>query len=110
MARRGFYASLQRQEAPGNSAMGKAAITAEIEAVFQEHRGFYRSRGSIRCCGPPAATVAAIGAHGSCVMSSSGLDPPQGQLKVRHMASNAAILMIVILEILTSLGPVLCLY
>ncbi len=43
MARSGFYAWRQRQEAPGKRAAENAAITAEIKAVFQEHRGFYGS-------------------------------------------------------------------
>lgn len=43
MARSGFYAWRQRQEAPGKRAAENAVITAEIEALFQEHRGFYGS-------------------------------------------------------------------
>jgi transposase InsO family protein len=43
VARSGFYAWRQRQEAPGKRAAENAAITAEITAVFQEHRGFYGS-------------------------------------------------------------------
>jgi transposase InsO family protein len=43
VARSGFYAWRQRQEAPGKRATENAAITAEIMAVFQEHRGFYGS-------------------------------------------------------------------
>jgi transposase InsO family protein len=43
VARSGFYAWRQRQEAPGKRSAENAAITAEIEAVFQEHRGFYGS-------------------------------------------------------------------
>jgi putative transposase len=43
VARSGFYAWRQRQEAPGQRAAENAAITAEITAVFQEHRGFYGS-------------------------------------------------------------------
>jgi putative transposase len=39
--RSGIYAWRQRQEAPGKRAAENAAITAEITAVFQEHRGFY---------------------------------------------------------------------
>jgi len=41
VARSGFYAWRQRQEAPGKRAAENAVITAEIEAVFEEHRGFY---------------------------------------------------------------------
>jgi transposase InsO family protein len=43
VARSGFYAWRQRQQAPGKRAAENAAITAEIQAVFQEHRGFYGS-------------------------------------------------------------------
>jgi transposase InsO family protein len=43
VARSGFYAWRQRQEAPGKRAAENALITAEIKAVFQEHRGFYGS-------------------------------------------------------------------
>jgi transposase-like protein len=47
VARSGFYAWWQRQVAPGKRAAETAAITAaftaEIKAVFQEHRGFYGS-------------------------------------------------------------------
>jgi transposase InsO family protein len=38
-----YYAWRQRQEVPGKRAAENAAITAEITAVFQEHRGFYGS-------------------------------------------------------------------
>ncbi len=54
MARSGFYAWRQRQEAPGKRAAENAVITAEIEAVFQEHRGFYgspRIHQQLRSCG-----------------------------------------------------------
>ena len=43
VARSGFYAWRQRQEVPGPLAAENAVITAEIQAVFQEHRGFYGS-------------------------------------------------------------------
>ena len=43
MARSGFYAWRQRQEAPGKRAAENVRLTAEIQAVFQEHRGFYGS-------------------------------------------------------------------
>lgn len=43
MARSGFYAWRQRQEAPGKRSAENTVITAEIKAVFQEHRGFYGS-------------------------------------------------------------------
>jgi putative transposase len=40
VARSGFYAWRQRQEAPGMRAVENAAITAEIQAVFQAQRRF----------------------------------------------------------------------
>ncbi len=43
VARSGFYAWRQRQKAPGKRTAENAAITAEITAVFQAHRGFYGS-------------------------------------------------------------------
>jgi transposase InsO family protein len=43
VARSGYYAWRQRQEAPGKRAGENARLTAEISAVFQEHRGFYGS-------------------------------------------------------------------
>jgi transposase InsO family protein len=43
VARSGFYAWRQRQEAPGKRAAENARITAEIQAVFREHRGYYGS-------------------------------------------------------------------
>jgi transposase InsO family protein len=43
VARSGYYAWRQRQEAPGERAANNAVISAEIEAVFEEHRGFYGS-------------------------------------------------------------------
>jgi len=43
VARSGFYAWRQRQEAPGKRAAENALITAEIKAVFLEHCGFYGS-------------------------------------------------------------------
>ena len=43
MARSGYYAWRQRQKAPGERAENNAVISAEIEAVFEEHRGFYGS-------------------------------------------------------------------
>ncbi len=42
-ARSGYYAWRQRQKVPGPMAAENAVITAEIQAVFQEHRGFYGS-------------------------------------------------------------------
>ena len=43
VARSGYYAWQQRQKEPGPRAVENAVITAEIQAVFQEHRGFYGS-------------------------------------------------------------------
>ena len=43
VARSGFYAWQQRQEVPGALAAENAVISVEIEAVFQEQRGFYGS-------------------------------------------------------------------
>ena len=43
VARSGYYAWRQRQEAPGKRAAENARLIAEIEAVFGEHRGFYGS-------------------------------------------------------------------
>ena len=43
MARSGYYAWRQRQEAPGQRAAENARLIAEIQAVFGEHRGFYGS-------------------------------------------------------------------
>ena len=43
MARSGYYAWRQRQEAPGERAENNAVISAEIVAVFEEHPGFYGS-------------------------------------------------------------------
>ena len=56
MARSGYYAWRQRQEAPGKRAAENARLTAEIEAVFQEHRGFYgspRIHQELRAAGHP---------------------------------------------------------
>ena len=43
MARSGYYAWQQRQKEPDPRAVENAVITAEIQSVFQEHRGFYGS-------------------------------------------------------------------
>ena len=56
VARSGYYAWRQRQEAPGKRAAENAVITAEIQAVFQEHRGFYgspRIHQELRAAGHP---------------------------------------------------------
>jgi transposase InsO family protein len=41
VARSGFYAWRQRQQNPGPRAQQNAAITTEVQAVFDRHRGFY---------------------------------------------------------------------
>ncbi|MEA5398443.1 IS3 family transposase [Synechococcus sp. BA-124 BA4] len=43
VARSGYNTWRQRQEAPGKRAAENAVITAEIVAVFEQHRGFYGS-------------------------------------------------------------------
>ena len=56
VARSGFYAWRQRQEAPGKRAAENARLAAEIEAVFGEHRGFYvspRIQQELRAAGHP---------------------------------------------------------
>ena len=41
MARSGFYAWRQRQLNPGPRARENAALTAQVQTVFERHRGFY---------------------------------------------------------------------
>lgn len=41
VASSGFYAWRQRQQNPGPRAQQNAAITTEVHAVFDRHRGFY---------------------------------------------------------------------
>jgi len=56
VARSGFYAWRRRQEAPGKRAAENTRLTAEIEAVFREHRGFYgspRIHQELRAAGHP---------------------------------------------------------
>jgi transposase InsO family protein len=56
VARSGFYAWRRRQEAPGKRAGENTRLTAEIEAVFREHRGFYgspRIHQELRAAGHP---------------------------------------------------------
>ena len=60
VARSGYYAWRQRQEAPGKRAAENARLTAEISAVFQEHRGFY---GSPRIHQELAAAGLRVGRH-----------------------------------------------
>ena len=60
VARSGFYAWRQRQEAPGKRAAENAVITAQIQTVFHEHRGFY---GAPRIHQELAATGLRVGRH-----------------------------------------------
>jgi putative transposase len=41
VARSGFYAWRQRQHNPGPRALENAALTAQVQEVFERHRGFY---------------------------------------------------------------------
>ena len=43
VARSGFYSWRQRQHNPGRRALENAALTAQVQAVFEQHRGFIRS-------------------------------------------------------------------
>ena len=61
VARSGYYAWKHRQQAPpGKRQAENAVITAEIHAVFQEHRGFY---GSPRIHQELLATGRQVGRH-----------------------------------------------
>ena len=60
MVRSGFYAWRQRQETPGKRAVQNALITAEIQQVFEQHRGFY---GSPRVHRELAASGHRVGRH-----------------------------------------------
>jgi putative transposase len=61
VTRSGYYAWKRRQQAPlGQRQAENALITAEIQAVFQEHRGFY---GSPRIHQELRATGRSIGRH-----------------------------------------------
>ncbi len=61
MTRSGYYAWKHRQQAPpGKRQEENAVITAEIQAVFQEHRGFY---GSPRIHKELLATGRQVGRH-----------------------------------------------
>ncbi len=56
VARSGYYAWRQQQEVPGKRAAENARFTAEIQTVFQEHRGFYgspRIHQELRAAGHP---------------------------------------------------------
>jgi putative transposase len=41
VARSGFYSWRQRQHNPGRRALENAALTAQVQEVFERHRGFY---------------------------------------------------------------------
>jgi hypothetical protein len=41
VARSGYYARREQQEAPGKRTSDNAVISAEIEAVFRDHKSFY---------------------------------------------------------------------
>ena len=41
MARSGFYAWRQRQQNPGPRVLENAVITAQVQTMFERHRGFY---------------------------------------------------------------------
>lgn len=43
VARSGFYALRQRQQNQGRRTQGHEAITAQVQAVFDRHRGFYEA-------------------------------------------------------------------
>ena len=60
VARSGFYAWRQRQHNPGPRAQQNAAITAQPQAVFERHRGFY---GAPRVHQELRATGLKVGRH-----------------------------------------------
>ncbi|MCP9849050.1 IS3 family transposase [Cyanobium sp. Morenito 9A2] len=60
VARRGFYAWRQRQQNPGRGARENGAITPEVPAVFEQHRGFY---GAPRIHQELRATGRLVGRH-----------------------------------------------
>ena len=68
VSRSGYYAWRQRQEAPGKRATENAWLTAEIEAVFGEHRGFYGSPGFTRSWRLPVSGSVATVSPGSCAV------------------------------------------
>jgi hypothetical protein len=43
VARSGYYAWRRRQQTPGRRQAENAVLTAEIQAVYEAHRGFYGS-------------------------------------------------------------------
>jgi len=60
VARSGFYAWRQRQQNPGPRAQENEAITAQVQAVFDRHRGFY---GAPRIHQELRATGRLVGRH-----------------------------------------------
>ena len=60
MARSGFYAWRQRRLNPGRRAREDMAITAQVQAVFDRHRGFY---GAPRVHQELRATGLKVGRH-----------------------------------------------
>jgi transposase InsO family protein len=60
VARSGFYAWRQRQQNPGPRAQENAAITAQVQTVFDRHRGFY---GAPRIHQEIRATGLKVGRH-----------------------------------------------
>ena len=45
VARSGFYAWRQRQQNPGRRAHENGVLSAQVQAVFERHRGFYGAPG-----------------------------------------------------------------
>jgi transposase InsO family protein len=60
VARSGFYAWRQRQQNPGRRARENAAITTDVAAVFEQHRGYY---GAPRIHQELRATGRLVGRH-----------------------------------------------
>ncbi len=60
VARSGFYAWLQRLQNPSPRALENAVITAQVQAVFERHRGFY---GAPRIYHELKATGLKVGRH-----------------------------------------------
>jgi transposase InsO family protein len=60
VARGGFYPWRQRQHNPGQRAQENAVITAQVQAVFERHRGFY---GAPRVHQELRATGLKVGRH-----------------------------------------------
>jgi putative transposase len=60
VARSGFYAWRQRQQNPGPRVLENEVITAQVQAVFERHRGFY---GASRIHQELKATGLKVGRH-----------------------------------------------